>query len=196
MNRCALADCPCCLRDVRSSCVGNRTLEDERARSPRLLTSPSSFAACDDEERIGHVLRRIAALSSRASAARPRSSSPTKARATTPWRSPSCSAPRCARSRSCTPTPGMGFRDACQRARGRAIVLYDARTDAPLGAVGFALGRLRDGARRGGGRRPLSGDPAHPRLARVRRARRPARSACRRAAFLRRARGSSGSTCA
>ena len=41
--------------------------------------------------------------------------------------------------------PGSGFRDACQRARGRVIVLADARTDAPLGAVGYALGRLRDG---------------------------------------------------
>ena len=41
--------------------------------------------------------------------------------------------------------PGAGFRDACQRARGRVLVLSDARTDAPLGAVGFALGRLRDG---------------------------------------------------
>ena len=41
--------------------------------------------------------------------------------------------------------PGDGFRDACQRARGRVIVLADARTDAPLGPVGYALGRLRDG---------------------------------------------------
>src|SRR5690242_11158101 len=30
--------------------------------------------------------------------------------------------------------PGVGFRDACQRARGRVIVLADARTEAPLGA--------------------------------------------------------------
>ncbi len=41
--------------------------------------------------------------------------------------------------------PGAGFRDACQRARGRVIVLADARTDAPLGPVGYALGRLREG---------------------------------------------------
>jgi hypothetical protein len=40
---------------------------------------------------------------------------------------------------------GCGFRDACVRARGRVIVLADARTDAPLGPVGYALGRLRDG---------------------------------------------------
>ena len=40
---------------------------------------------------------------------------------------------------------GDGFRHACQRARGRVIVLADARTDAPLAAVGYALGRLRDG---------------------------------------------------
>jgi hypothetical protein len=41
--------------------------------------------------------------------------------------------------------PGCGFRDACQRARGRIVVLADARTDAPLGAVGYAFGRLREG---------------------------------------------------
>jgi len=41
--------------------------------------------------------------------------------------------------------PGAGIHDACQRARGRVIVVADARTDAPLGAVGYALGRLRDG---------------------------------------------------
>src|SRR5256885_3091768 len=41
--------------------------------------------------------------------------------------------------------PGYGFHDACQRARGRIIVLADARTDAPLGAIGYALGRLREG---------------------------------------------------
>jgi glycosyltransferase involved in cell wall biosynthesis len=40
--------------------------------------------------------------------------------------------------------PGCGFRDACQRARGRILVLADARTDAPLGPIGYALGRLRD----------------------------------------------------
>ncbi len=41
--------------------------------------------------------------------------------------------------------PGEGLRDACQRARGRVLVLADARTDAPLGPVGYALGRLREG---------------------------------------------------
>jgi hypothetical protein len=41
--------------------------------------------------------------------------------------------------------PGCGFREACQRARGRTVVLADARTDAPLGAIGYALGRLREG---------------------------------------------------
>lgn len=40
---------------------------------------------------------------------------------------------------------GAGFFAACQRARGRTIVLYDARTEAPLAPLGFALGRLRDG---------------------------------------------------
>jgi hypothetical protein len=41
--------------------------------------------------------------------------------------------------------PGYGYFLACQRARGRVVVLYDARSDAPLGPLGFALGRLRDG---------------------------------------------------
>src|SRR5262249_13706308 len=36
--------------------------------------------------------------------------------------------------------------DACQRARGRTLVLYDARMEAPLAPLGFALGRLREGA--------------------------------------------------
>src|SRR5687767_237369 len=33
--------------------------------------------------------------------------------------------------------PGRGYYAACARARGRAIVLYDARTDAPLAPLGF-----------------------------------------------------------
>jgi hypothetical protein len=41
--------------------------------------------------------------------------------------------------------PGHGFFDGCQRARGRVIVLADARTDAPLAPLGYALGRLREG---------------------------------------------------
>jgi hypothetical protein len=42
--------------------------------------------------------------------------------------------------------PDRGYLAACERARGRTILLYDARSDAPLGALGFALGRLADGA--------------------------------------------------
>ena len=42
--------------------------------------------------------------------------------------------------------PGRGWRQACERARGRAILLYDAGSDAPLSALGFALERLRAGA--------------------------------------------------
>jgi len=40
---------------------------------------------------------------------------------------------------------GEAFHDACERARGRTVLLYDARSDAPLAALGFALERLRDG---------------------------------------------------
>jgi len=42
--------------------------------------------------------------------------------------------------------PGEGCRLACERARGRAIVIYDVRSQAPLSALGFALERLRSGA--------------------------------------------------
>jgi hypothetical protein len=41
--------------------------------------------------------------------------------------------------------PDRGFRDASVRARGRFIVLADARSDAPLAPLGFALSRLHDG---------------------------------------------------
>jgi glycosyltransferase involved in cell wall biosynthesis len=42
--------------------------------------------------------------------------------------------------------PGEGNRRACERARGRAVVVYDVRSEAPLSALGFALERLREGA--------------------------------------------------
>jgi glycosyltransferase involved in cell wall biosynthesis len=41
--------------------------------------------------------------------------------------------------------PGRGLQAGSERARGRAILLYDARTDAPLAGLGWALERLRDG---------------------------------------------------
>jgi len=41
--------------------------------------------------------------------------------------------------------PGQGFIRGAAEARGRAILLIDARTDAPLSAIGFALGRLERG---------------------------------------------------
>jgi glycosyltransferase involved in cell wall biosynthesis len=40
---------------------------------------------------------------------------------------------------------GDAFHAACERARGRTVLLYDARSDAPLAALGFALQRLGDG---------------------------------------------------
>jgi hypothetical protein len=40
----------------------------------------------------------------------------------------------------------LGFVTACARARGRAIVLIDGRSEAPLSALGFALERLHAGA--------------------------------------------------
>lgn len=41
--------------------------------------------------------------------------------------------------------PGYGWHDGCQRARGRIVICADAGTDAPLAALGYALGRLDQG---------------------------------------------------
>ena len=99
---------------------------------------------CDDEERIGHVLRRVAAhltslkLSFEILVADEGSGDNTLAVAT--LLRPTVRQIELMESRR-----SFGFFDACQRARGHAIMLYDARTEAPLSALGFALGRLRDG---------------------------------------------------
>lgn len=98
----------------------------------------------DDEERIGHVLVRIA----RYLAARQLSAEIIVADEGSGDNSVAVAVMLRRRIREVTvvhSAPGAGFRDACQRARGRVIVLGDARTDAPLGALGYALGRLRDG---------------------------------------------------
>jgi glycosyltransferase involved in cell wall biosynthesis len=98
----------------------------------------------DDEERIGHVLRRIAAhirslqLKFEILVADEGSGDNTLAVA-------ALLRPSMPELEVMHAEPASGFHDACQRARGRAIMLYDARTDAPLSALGFALGRLRDG---------------------------------------------------
>lgn len=98
----------------------------------------------DDEERIGHVLGRIARylaahrLSAEIIVADEGSGDNTVAVAIMLRRQ--------IREIAVLHTePGAGFRDACQRARGRVLVLGDARTDAPLAAVSYALGRLREG---------------------------------------------------
>jgi hypothetical protein len=99
---------------------------------------------CDDEERIGHVLRRISAhlrsmqVNFEILVADEGSGDNTLA-VTALLR------PTVREIEIMHADPALGFHDACQRARGRAIVLYDARTEAPLSALGFALGRLRDG---------------------------------------------------
>lgn len=99
---------------------------------------------CDDEERIGHVLGRIARylaaheLSAEIVVADEGSGDNTVAVAVMLRRTIRQIVVLHAEL-------GDGFRHACQRARGRVIVLADARTDAPLGPVGYALGRLREG---------------------------------------------------
>ena len=42
-------------------------------------------------------------------------------------------------------TPGRGFQQGAQRAHGRALLLLDARCDSPLSALGFALARVDAG---------------------------------------------------
>jgi len=42
-------------------------------------------------------------------------------------------------------TPGQGFVVGAQRARGRIVVACDVRAEAPLAALGYALGRLDRG---------------------------------------------------
>jgi hypothetical protein len=98
----------------------------------------------DDEERIGHVLRRIAAhlrsMQLKFEILVADEGSGDNTLAVTALLRPSLRELEIMHAE-----PAAGFHDACQRARGRAIVLYDARTEAPLSALGFALGRLRDG---------------------------------------------------
>jgi glycosyltransferase involved in cell wall biosynthesis len=98
----------------------------------------------DDEERIGHLLRRIGAhlrsmqLRFEILVADEGSGDNTLAVAT-------LLRPSLREIEIMHAEPSFGFHDACQRARGRTVVLYDARTEAPLSALGFAMGRMRDG---------------------------------------------------
>lgn len=98
----------------------------------------------DDEERVGHVLNRIARylrqhrLTAEILVADEGSGDNTVAVAV-------MMRPTIREIAVLHSEPGCGFYDACQRARGRVVVLADARTDAPLAPLGFALGRLRDG---------------------------------------------------
>jgi hypothetical protein len=99
---------------------------------------------CDDEERIGHLLRRIGAhlrsmqLRFEILVADEGSGDNTLAVAT-------LLRPTFREIEIMHAEPSLGFHEACQRARGRVVVLYDGRTEAPLSALGFAMGRLRDG---------------------------------------------------
>jgi hypothetical protein len=99
---------------------------------------------CDDEERVGHVVARIVRhlrsqeLSAEILIADEGSGDNTLAvAAMLKWTHPEIE--------FLHSEPNHGYSDACARARGRAIVLYDARSDAPLGPLGFALERLRAG---------------------------------------------------
>ena len=100
--------------------------------------------ACDDEERLGHVLRRAHAyfrahrLTAELVVADEGSGDNTVAVAV-------MLRPLMRELVVRHAAPGQGFFEGCQRARGRVIVLADARTEAPLAPLGYALGRLRDG---------------------------------------------------
>jgi glycosyltransferase involved in cell wall biosynthesis len=100
--------------------------------------------AFDDEERVGHCLRRIAGylqahqLRAEILVADEGSGDNTVAVAVMLRR-------QIREIAIVHASPGAGLHDACQRARGRIVICADARTDAPLAALGYALGRLRDG---------------------------------------------------
>ena len=98
---------------------------------------------CDDEERVGHVLRRIAAhlrslgLTSEILVVDEGSGDNTLAVAAL-LRQP-------LQLELMHAEPGHGFYRGCERARGRLVMLYDARAEAPLSALGYGLARLRAG---------------------------------------------------
>jgi hypothetical protein len=115
-------------------------------RRPQLIDCDITVVVrtCDDEERVGHVIARIVRhlrsqmLTSEILIADEGSGDNTIAMA--------------ALLRTTVPElefmhadPQHGYRVACERARGRTIMLYDARSDAPLAPLGFALERLRAG---------------------------------------------------
>jgi glycosyltransferase involved in cell wall biosynthesis len=99
---------------------------------------------CDDEERIGHVLRRVAShlcaleLSFEILVADEGSGDNTGA-VVALWRS------QVPEIELLHTQAWEAYFRGCQRARGRVVVLLDARVETPLSALSFALGRLRDG---------------------------------------------------
>jgi hypothetical protein len=98
----------------------------------------------DDEERVGHVLKRVATwaraqrLRSEILIADEGSGDNTVAVAV-------MLRPILRELTVLHSAPGEGFRDACRRARGSMVVLTDARVEAPLAPLGYAFGRLADG---------------------------------------------------
>jgi glycosyltransferase involved in cell wall biosynthesis len=98
----------------------------------------------DDEERIGHVLRRVVShlrsleLSFEILVADEGSCDNTAA-VVALWRA------QVAEIELLHTESGHAYYRGCQRARGRVVVLQDARVEAPISAIGFALGRIRDG---------------------------------------------------
>jgi hypothetical protein len=98
----------------------------------------------DDEERIGHVIRRIAAhlraLHLRSEILLVDEGSGDNTLAVAALLRPSIPELEVMHA-----APTEGLRDGCERARGHIVMLYDARTEAPLSALGFALLRLGGG---------------------------------------------------
>jgi hypothetical protein len=99
---------------------------------------------CDDEERVGHVVRRLSrhldSLGLRHEILVADEGSGDNTVAVAALLRPAIPALEVLHT-----DEHDGFRAACERARGRTVLLYDARTDAALGPVGFALDRLREG---------------------------------------------------
>jgi hypothetical protein len=99
--------------------------------------------ACDDEERVGHVVRRIAShlrsLEQRFEILVVDEGSGDNTVAVAALLRSSLQLDLI------HAEPGHGFYRGAERATGRFVLLYDARTDAPLAALGYALARLRGG---------------------------------------------------
>ncbi len=104
---------------------------------------------CEDEERIGHLLRRwvghLRALGLSSEVLIADEGSGDNTLAVVAMLRPTLGGAANVELEVLHVTANEGLRAGCERARGRALVICDARTEAPLAPLGFALERLRAG---------------------------------------------------